>query len=449
MWPQIVYPELYWQDINMNLIPLYGGLRDLIGGMGSATGVKLSKRGRIKFEAKDFNKFFTKKKKVVHKKKPVQIRKNFQETAFFYPNLRTDEQGKIEIAFTIPESLTKWKMMGIAHTKDLKIGKITRSLITQKKLMVNTNPPRFLREKDTIVFSSKINNLDNSNIFKGGWLAHRKDVAYHPGGWPQDWENVYAYTLYAYKKLILKDKATAAIYGFSEEEYNENSIRSAHAFLKNLSAGGLIKDEDDSTKGLKLTAQPYNLPDFDMAWGYNRYNLGMSITGYLFYDAYKGQEYEVTTGLNQTNQYKSQLGTNINFNGWGYLEEQAVRHLDYILGLNPWDVSFVMGVGAKNLNHPHNRTASSEASNGSAQRYDYTVPIGALMGGQSPGSFASKDGNGDATTAGGLTLKEDVLDYVVDETCVDYSMVLMAMTAMNAEVLPPDTLAPKIFNQCF
>jgi hypothetical protein len=108
----------------------------------------------------------------------------------------------------------------------------------------------------------------NANLFYSGWFAHRGDVAYHPGGWPQDWENVYAYTLYAFKKLIIPDLETAKLYGFTEDEYNEYSIRTANAFLKNLSAGGLIKDETGVSTDLNVVAEPYNLPNFDMVGVY-------------------------------------------------------------------------------------------------------------------------------------------------------------------------------------
>ncbi|WP_410222171.1 MG2 domain-containing protein [Pedobacter sp.] len=89
----------------------------------------------------------------------VMPRTDFNETAFFYPQLKTNEQGQINIEFTIPQSLTRYKMMGFAHTKDLKTGFVSKQLITQKQLAVMANAPRFLREGDTIVFSAKLNNL--------------------------------------------------------------------------------------------------------------------------------------------------------------------------------------------------------------------------------------------------------------------------------------------------
>jgi uncharacterized protein YfaS (alpha-2-macroglobulin family) len=103
------------------------------------------------------------------KEKPGEItgitaRKNFNETAFFYPELRTDENGEIIIKFQIPEALTKWKMLGFAHTKDLKFGLAENQLVTQKDLMITPNAPRFFRESDKITFSAKITNLSEKDL---------------------------------------------------------------------------------------------------------------------------------------------------------------------------------------------------------------------------------------------------------------------------------------------
>jgi hypothetical protein len=91
--------------------------------------------------------------------KDVQIRSNFNETAFFYPNLYTESDGTVKIKFTMPDALTKWKFMALAHTKDLKIGTIQEEVVTQKDLMVFPNDPRFFREMDTIYFNTKVSNL--------------------------------------------------------------------------------------------------------------------------------------------------------------------------------------------------------------------------------------------------------------------------------------------------
>lgn len=97
-------------------------------------------------------------------------RTNFNELAFFYPQLRTDENGQINIEFTIPQSLTRYKMMGFAHTKDLKTASITNELVTQKQLAISANAPRFFREGDTILFSAKLNNLSGKKLTGDAYL---------------------------------------------------------------------------------------------------------------------------------------------------------------------------------------------------------------------------------------------------------------------------------------
>jgi len=97
-------------------------------------------------------------------KQPIQTRKNFNETAFFYPQLRTDENGEILIDFTIPEALTKWRFKAFAHTKDLQTGYLERMIVTQKQLSISANMPRFLREGDTITFFARLVNLTTSTL---------------------------------------------------------------------------------------------------------------------------------------------------------------------------------------------------------------------------------------------------------------------------------------------
>ncbi|MBN2399158.1 MAG: hypothetical protein JXI33_02325, partial [Candidatus Aminicenantes bacterium] len=89
----------------------------------------------------------------------VQVRRNLQETAFFYPHLQMAQDGTVTISFTMPESLTKWKFLGFAHSQDLQSGVCTNYTVTQKDLMVTPNPPRFLREGDVLQFTAKVINL--------------------------------------------------------------------------------------------------------------------------------------------------------------------------------------------------------------------------------------------------------------------------------------------------
>ena len=93
-----------------------------------------------------------------------QPRSNFNETAFFYPQIHTNEKGEIRLKFTMPESLTKWRFLGLAHSQTLEIGQIEKELVTQKDLMVLPNMPRFFRETDQITVSTKITNIASEHI---------------------------------------------------------------------------------------------------------------------------------------------------------------------------------------------------------------------------------------------------------------------------------------------
>jgi hypothetical protein len=92
------------------------------------------------------------------------IRKNFNETAFFFPDLKTDSSGNIEFSFTMPEALTRWKWITLAHTKDLAFGLSEKTVVTQKELMVQPNATRFVRQGDRIDFSGKIVNLTDTEM---------------------------------------------------------------------------------------------------------------------------------------------------------------------------------------------------------------------------------------------------------------------------------------------
>ncbi len=95
---------------------------------------------------------------------PVTIRKNFNETAFFFPNLYADTAGNYSFSFTMPDALTKWKWMSLAHTRDLAFGTNSTSIVTQKTLMVQANAPRFIREGDKMEFSGKVVNLSDKEL---------------------------------------------------------------------------------------------------------------------------------------------------------------------------------------------------------------------------------------------------------------------------------------------
>ena len=94
----------------------------------------------------------------------VQVRENLNETAFFYPQLTTDSLGNIALKFTLPESLTTWRFMGMAHTKDICYGMLESEAIAQKDVMVQPNMPRFIREGDKASITARIFNLTEKTI---------------------------------------------------------------------------------------------------------------------------------------------------------------------------------------------------------------------------------------------------------------------------------------------
>ena len=91
-------------------------------------------------------------------------RKNFAETALFLPFLHTNDNGEIEMEFTLPESLTRWKMLGVSHTQDLRTGTFEKLLVAQKPVMVVPNAPRFLYEGDRLTLSSKVVNTSEQAL---------------------------------------------------------------------------------------------------------------------------------------------------------------------------------------------------------------------------------------------------------------------------------------------
>jgi len=88
----------------------------------------------------------------------VSARKNLDETAFFFPHLLSDAEGVVRIEFSIPEALTEWRFLGFAHDNQLRSGFLTGTTVTAKDLMVEPNPPRFVREGDIIEFTVKVTN---------------------------------------------------------------------------------------------------------------------------------------------------------------------------------------------------------------------------------------------------------------------------------------------------
>ena len=103
------------------------------------------------------------------KEKPVlsfdiRVRKNFTETAFFYPQLRTDEQGRVKFRFTLPDQYTNWQLFATAHNKQMTTCSLTAYLQSRRTMMLQSNAPRFLREGDTLRLQVKITNRSDTAL---------------------------------------------------------------------------------------------------------------------------------------------------------------------------------------------------------------------------------------------------------------------------------------------
>jgi TonB-dependent SusC/RagA subfamily outer membrane receptor len=141
-------------------------------------------------------------------KKPAeqpQIRKNFNETAFFFPDLKTDTAGNISFGFTIPEALTQWKFQALAHTKDLAFGYSTMNVVTQKPLMVQPNAPRFLREGDKMELSAKVANMTGKELTGTVQLELFNAATNQPAdGWFRNMYPVQYFTAEAGQSAVVK-----------------------------------------------------------------------------------------------------------------------------------------------------------------------------------------------------------------------------------------------------
>jgi len=114
----------------------------------------------------------------------VSVRKNLDETAFFFPHLISGSDGVVRIEFTMPEALTQWRFMGFAHDRQLRSGFLTDTAVTAKDLMVQPNPPRFVREGDVIEFTVKVSNQSPTRqtgqvslSLSDAWTLASKDAA--------------------------------------------------------------------------------------------------------------------------------------------------------------------------------------------------------------------------------------------------------------------------------
>ncbi len=253
---------------------------------------------------------------------------------------------------------------------------------------------------------------NNVGMFRGGWFAYTNTTLWKAGK-NTSWANSYAYTLYTFYKLILSSEAQAAKFGISNAqrlEYAEDVIYTMIPNLSSVSGNGsstiVLPSNGNWTTG-SLNTVKYDPTWFNMmtdqTWIYNRYQAGNIFEVFAYADVAKDLD-----------------GVNLPQKGiqdWkaAQMQQLGINQMNYLLGVNPWDVSFLLGVGDKNDAHPHHRASNPEGKNVPGAPYTYTPPTGALFGGMTPGS-----------TNAWVPSTKSWEDYHLSETCMDATATFIA-----------------------
>lgn len=270
-------------------------------------------------------------------------------------------------------------------------------------------------------------------FFEGGWFV-TENGAFLKNVKNTGWANSYAIATYALYKLILQDKEKAlTTYGLTETEWLNAIEDCIAAMIANIGDLQFYNAENQSTfifptvpniwKNSQVTYDGiwYTMLT-DQNWIYNRYRAG---------DIFEVLAYaDVANDIQQKNIVLPVMGTP----DWKAAEAKqfGINQLNYLLGVNPWDVSFIIGVGDKNDAHPHHRAANPEGKNMPGASYKYKPPVGALYGAVPPASMAQM---GDPTR---LAWE----DYEMSEVCIDAAATLVGSVSLASKkidkTLPPE-----------
>ena len=170
----------------------------------------------------------------------VQVRENLNETAFFYPALESDNNGNVAIRFTLPESVTTWKFMGLAHDKEMRNGLLVDEAVAQKTVMVQPNMPRFLREGDKSTIVVKLFNTSDKKV-----SGHTRMQILDPEANKVVWQKTQNYSIDAegsatisfdvqgLKEGVYINKVVAAGNGYSDGEQHYLPVLSNHELVVN------------------------------------------------------------------------------------------------------------------------------------------------------------------------------------------------------------------------
>ncbi len=273
--------------------------------------------------------------------------------------------------------------------------------------------------------------------FEGGWFV-TDNKGFLKNNKNTSWANAYAYATYALYKLILADKNKALTeYGLTEKEWQdaiEDCVMSMIHNLSDVSAGTAtitLPSKDPANymvqsigwKGNSVSYDPlWYAMQTDQTWIYNRYQAGNIFEVLAYADVAKDI------------QEKGIVLPNLGSPDWkaDEMHQLGINQLNYLLGVNPWDVSYILGIGDKNDAHPHHRAANPEGKNQPGANYKYNPPVGALYGGVTPGLDNSI-----------VPDNKSWEDYHKSETCIDAAATLVSSGALAAAKFDR-TAAPKV-----
>ena len=251
----------------------------------------------------------------------------------------------------------------------------------------------------------------STGFFHGGWMAWNRD-GMRKSSKNTSWANAYTYTLYGFYKMLLKDTETGLKYGIDDRTrltYAENVALILGTNISYLGASGGNSVTIPTLNG----PTPVSFGDLwytmqtDGTWIYNRYQAGNIFEVLAYADVTKDLETIVLPQKGMQNWNSAAM------------KKLGINQLNYMLGVNPWDVSFLLGVGDKNDAHPHHRASNPEGKNMPGAGYKYNPPTGALFGGMKP----------DETNAWDPKTRSWE-EYHLSETCIDATAMFVASCAV-------------------
>jgi hypothetical protein len=274
-----------------------------------------------------------------------------------------------------------------------------------------------------------------NSVFDGGWLAaENKFFDMSRGTANFDFANIHPMVLYAFHKLILSNADSAKAFGVTSEAerilLGRRTINAMIGCLVAVSGNGASIALPGPDDGVGATRTMNYDPNWfkmytQQEWVWNRYYIANAAELFFYHDM-------------ASDFANGRFGTNMTGKDWKLadIRQLLIRQLDFQLGVNPWDVSMIMGLGEKNFNHPHHRAANPEGRNTPGAAYGYQVPVGALYGGYDPST----------TTAAGMV--DTWGDYHHTEVCTDGAAVsLAAVMGLAAEepVRPPNVTVNVVY----